>query len=176
VLAVRQNIDAIAGPSPQIEALRAEAAELERGIVMRGGSVQGHSRESAGAAPRDRGEISAIPRVLVDDDPQLEYERGQLRLLFNKYNALRERIDGARVELDTAQAAFKYRYSVITPPQMPRRPLKPNSLVVLAASVLGGVFFALFAAALLDLRSGRLLEGWQLERRTGLRVLAEIRQ
>jgi uncharacterized protein involved in exopolysaccharide biosynthesis len=84
-----------------------------------------------------------------------------------------ERIEGARMELDTVKAAFKYRYSIITPPLMPKKPLKPNPLLVIAAGLLGGAMFAVFGAVVVDLRSGKVLERWQIERVLGVPVVSE---
>ena len=38
-----------------------------------------------------------------------------------KYDTLLDRMNSARIELDTARAAFKYRYSIVRPPQLPKR-------------------------------------------------------
>ena len=52
----------------------------------------------------------------------------------DKYSQLRAQIETAQIDFDTAEAAFKYRYSVVEPPQLPKKPSKPNApLVVLGA-------------------------------------------
>jgi uncharacterized protein involved in exopolysaccharide biosynthesis len=91
-----------------------------------------------------------------------------------KYDTLLDRINSARIELDTARAAFKYRYSVIRPPQLPKRPEKPKVPLVIAAGVLAAMTLAVLAAALSDLRSGRILEPWQVERALELEVLGQV--
>ena len=78
--------------------------------------------------------------------------------------------------MDTAKAAFKYRYSVIFPPQLPKAPFKPNPMTLWAAGVVAGLLFAILAAVVADLRSGRLLETWQVRRWLDLEVLAEVRR
>src|SRR5206468_1114555 len=62
-----------------------------------------------------------------DVDPVIGYAQSRIQFDSQKYNSLLDRIDSARIELDTARAAFKYRYNVIKPPQVPRKPIKPNS-------------------------------------------------
>jgi uncharacterized protein involved in exopolysaccharide biosynthesis len=91
-----------------------------------------------------------------------------------KYDTLLDRLNSARIELDTARAAFKYRYTIVRPPQLPKRPVKPKVPFVLGAGVLAATVLAVIAAALADLRSGRILETWQVERALGLEVLGEL--
>ncbi len=158
VAATRRTIEALAGPSPRVEVLRKEIADLEADMKLRG------------AGPRD-----LAPRITPQEDPKLDYARHNMWLLVRQHSALLERIDMARVELDTARTGFKYRYSVITPPLVPKGPVRPNAPKVLAMGVAAGVCLALFAAVFLDLASGRIFERWQIERRLGVQVLAELR-
>jgi uncharacterized protein involved in exopolysaccharide biosynthesis len=174
VVSARQNLEALSGPSPQLNTIHDEVLELEKDIVRRGGHVGDQLRDPVAPAAAE-GELAIAPQGREQDDPRLEYERGQLRLLLRQYTGMLERIEGARMELDTVKAAFKYRYTIITPPLMPKKPFRPNPVVLLAAGVLGGLCFGVFAAAVVDLRSGKILERWQIERRLGVPVLAEPR-
>lgn len=173
VVATRQSIEAISQPSPQVEALRNEIRDLERELSSRGVPVE--ATRTAPSAPF-RADFGLGPRLLGSDNVRDEYDRGQLRLLFDQYSSVLLRLDSARAELETAQAAFKYRYSVISPPQIPKGPVKPYILLRIFAGLFGGVGLALFASALLDLRSGRIIELWQVERHLGLPVLAQLRR
>jgi len=173
ILSLRQNIEALSGPSPQLDALRRDAQDLEREIVQRGGIFT----ETSAPPPRFVLREDPIEQILPrsdSPDPRLEYERGHVRLLFSSYSSVLERIDQARVEMDASQAAFKYRYSVLRPPQMPKKARSPRTLLVLAAGGVGGLFLALLATVLRDARSGRLVEAWQVERTLGLPVLARV--
>ncbi|HET8538651.1 MAG TPA: hypothetical protein VFL83_02145 [Anaeromyxobacter sp.] len=149
----RELLERVSGPSPEAESLRTELARLD----------QEFQRASERAA-----------RLVDAEDPALEYRRTELRLLLAQYAALRDRIDGARVEGAMAQASFDRRYAFTVPPVVPRRAAWPIPALSLAASVLGGALLALFVAAALDVRSGTALEPWQLERR-GLPVIGELR-
>jgi hypothetical protein len=80
---------------------------------------------------------------------------------------MRERIDAANVDIDTARAAFKYRYSVVLPPEIPRSPLKPKAPLVMIAASLAGLLLALFGTTAADLRRGAVLERWQIEELLG---------
>jgi uncharacterized protein involved in exopolysaccharide biosynthesis len=172
LLGTRQAIEALSAPSPQIQTLRNEVQEMEREIVRRGGQLAAVPREIP--TPVALNEL-ATSSLNQDEDPKLEYERGQVRLLVRQYSNLLERIDAARMEMDTMQAAFKYRYSVLSPPQMPKKPLKPNAVALFVSGIVGGILFAFLVSAIVDLRSGIVLERWQIERRLGLPVLAEIK-
>lgn len=149
----RDLLDRISGPSPEADALRAEIARLDEGF----------QRASEKAA-----------RLVDAEDPALEYRRTELRLLLAQYTSLRDRVDGARVEATMAQASFDRRNAFAVPPVVPRRAAWPIPALSIAAGLLGGALLALFAAAVMDVRSGRVLEAWQLER-AGLRVIGETR-
>lgn len=165
----RRALESLQGPSPQIEELRKESAELTKEIRSRGGRTS----DLAGAA---RDEIDAARIRLESEDPRLEYERRQLTNLLREQANLLERIDSARVEMDTAEAAFKHRYSVIAPPQLPRGPDKPYGILIVAAGILGGLGMAFFASAAADVWAGRVVERWQVEQNLGLTVFGETRR
>jgi len=97
-----------------------------------------------------------------------------VRFAATNYNSFLDRIEGARLELDSARAASKYRYSIIVPPQKPRGPVKPKPPLVLGASLIAGLALALLSTSLKDLHSRRLLEGWQVERMLQLPLLGEV--
>ena len=60
-------------------------------------------------------------------------------------------------------AAFKYRYRMVVPPQIPNGPIKPKASLMMVAAAIAGLLLALFTTTLADLRSGVVLERWQLE-------------
>lgn len=150
----KKLVESLAAPSPQAAGLRADVALLEQEL------------EQAS---------SKVARLVDAENPTLEYERTELRVLLAQYATVRDRIDGARVEMQASQAAFDHRYGFTVPPRLPRRPVGPIAPLAIASALLAGALFALFAATALDVRSGRLLERWQLERNHGVRVLGELR-
>jgi uncharacterized protein involved in exopolysaccharide biosynthesis len=91
-----------------------------------------------------------------------------------KYEELMMRVDGARIEQDTARAAFKYRYSVVRPAEPPKAPTRPNVPLTLVGGVLAGVLLAYALSTWVDLRRGTAVEAWQLERELGLPVVGEV--
>ena len=171
VVATRQSIAALAQPSPQIEALRAEVRDLEREVASRGGAPG-----TAASAPPTLPAELLQPRSLFEaDDVRDVYDRGRLRLLFDQYSSLEVRLEAARAEQETAQAAFKYRYTVTSPPMIPKTPKKPYLLLRTLAGLFGGIALALFVTTAVDIRSGRVLEPWQVERQLALPILAHFR-
>jgi hypothetical protein len=150
----REVLAGVEAPSAQAEALRAEIAGLEQEFA--------HASERAA-------------RLVDDEDPRLEYERTELRVLLARATTLRDRLDAVRVESAIARAGFDRRHAFAVPPVVPRRPERPIPALSIAAGLIGGALLALFAAAVLDLRSGLVLEPSQLEGRMGLRVLGELR-
>jgi uncharacterized protein involved in exopolysaccharide biosynthesis len=116
----------------------------------------------------------AAPRAQAADS-QTEFASLRLRSELNQLESVLERTDGARIELAVSQAAFKYRYSVIRPAQIPRDPEKPNLKLIFVAGVFASLLLALGGAVSKDLLSGQILETWQVERQLGLPVLGTLR-
>jgi len=176
VVTLRSNIDALSRPSPQIDSLMRDTQELEREIAKREGQAREVKLDVVRRPAKGDGTAEApAPKGGVNES-RADYERGRLQVLFGNYSTLLARIDAARVELDTARAAFKYRYSVISPPQLPKKPRTAQPALVIVASMVGGILVALFAVTVADARSGVVLERWQIERKLELPVLAETRK
>ncbi len=154
VIRTRRLLERLAAPPEQLEKLRSEIVALEQDV------------ERATAR---------VARLVDNEDPALEYERTELRLLLTQYSSLRERISAARVEREAAQAGFDHRYGFAIPPRIPKKPVGPLPVLAIPAGILGGLLFSLFAAAALDVRSGRIIERWQIERTLRLPVVGEMR-
>jgi uncharacterized protein involved in exopolysaccharide biosynthesis len=167
IAATRRNIDALTGRSPEIDSLRADVAGLERELARRG-TKPGETR----ALLND--ELAEARAHLEEDDARLDQERHALRLALRHYSDLLAEMADARVAQDIARAGFRYRYSVVMPPQLPKGPNKPKPSRFILGGLLGGVCFALFACTVLDLRRGVVLDRWQVEQGAGLPILAEL--
>jgi uncharacterized protein involved in exopolysaccharide biosynthesis len=174
----RQSIAALSGDSPQLAALRDEESRL-RVELQRHGERKvspGGSEPGTALALAPQAAVSEALRTSGDlnGDPAVEYARTQLNIVNAKYQDLLNRIDAARIELDTATAAFKYRYSVLTPARLPKDPVKPKPALILGGALAAGLMLALFSAVAVDLSSGKILEAWQVERFLKVKVLAEV--
>ena len=82
------------------------------------------------------------------------------------------RVDEAKEELDFTRAAYKYRYSVFTPAEVPKKPKKPTALLVGAGSVLAAALLAILLAAASDMATGLVVESWQVRRQLKIEILA----
>jgi uncharacterized protein involved in exopolysaccharide biosynthesis len=168
ILNTKQSIAILTQPSPQAEFLRAEIKELEKELTRRGSPV-GSDGGAAFATEFIEPRMGAEP-----EDVRIEYDRSHLRFIRDQYASALQRLSSARAELETAQAAFKYRYSVISPPQHPKGPKRPYTLLRILGGIVGGVGLALFVCTAIDVRSGRILEEWQIPEQLGLTVLAQL--
>ena len=189
IVDLKQSIAALSSESAQVAGLRQEIASLRsesEAINARASEAPPPALTWAPAPPSRPTTPSPTPpqvsadvlRVALDlredRDPAMVYARGQLRDAMDKYAALRAQIQTAQIDLETSQAAFKYRYTVVTPARLPRHSTVPNIPVVTLISVLAAAFCAFVVAVWADLRRGRLLERWQIERLLRRPIIGEI--
>ncbi len=177
VLDTMQRIDALKKDSPQMAQVKGDIDHLIEEYRRKGGkdpdSLVEPSRPRA--QPRRAQQQAELSNSELSDDPLVEFTRNNLRVVSAKYEELMMRIDGARIEQDTARAAFKYRYSVVRPASVPRKPVSPNAAVLVAASVVAALFVGLFIGALRDVTGGHIVEAWQVERALKLKVLSRVK-
>lgn len=183
VVDLRQAIAAMSGESPQVKTLRADIASLKT-EYERTSKTEATSEARAPMPlrpPTTRtnlqlpGEALRLGQELREDrDPNVMHARGQLLDAMDKYAALRTHIQNAEIDLETAKAAFKYRYTVVTPAHVPKKPAKPNTMLMTIASILAAFVLAWILAVVADLHGGRLVDRWQLERLLDRPIVADI--
>ncbi len=127
----------------------------------------------AAAATTARG-TPALEALVREDEPELANAKTKLQAATRRYEDLMDRIDSARIELQAAQAAFKYRYVVVEPPEVPREPAHATTGVLAAGGLVLSALLAFFAAGAKDLASGRFIEAWQVHRKLSIPILAEV--
>jgi uncharacterized protein involved in exopolysaccharide biosynthesis len=188
VQGVEQNIAALSNDQPQEMALASQIEELQADYDKRVADATDTqikselTRRSAHAAAAAVG-AQSVPEPVVDPapaelakiDPSSEFATLRLRSELNQFESVLERTDGARIELAVSQAAFKYRYTIVRPAQVPRQPSWPNTRLVLASGFFVSLLLALVVTVSRDLLSNCILESWQIERRLGLTVLGTLR-
>ncbi|MDP2275804.1 MAG: hypothetical protein Q8N23_03105 [Archangium sp.] len=182
VMDMRQRIQALKLDSPQMSQVKGDIDALEHEYRRKGGRDPEALIEPS--RPRNASmRRAAVPQMAqaamtnseLADDPLVEFSRNNLRVAAAKYEELLMRIDSARIEQDTTRAAFKYRYSVVRPASVPKKPVKPDVAIILGVTGVLAFFTALMAGALRDWVSGRLVEPWQVERALGLPVLSQVK-
>jgi uncharacterized protein involved in exopolysaccharide biosynthesis len=184
---MKQALQAASGESSQARQLRGELSRLNKDFAAlsavgpsdlgKKDSARNERRlapfASAKGLPSD---ALNIEQQLSDDrDPEVELARSKLRFAVENFQSLQDRLQKTRIDLDTAEAAFKYRYTVVTPPEVPHGPMSPKSGMILAVALVGGIVLGLLTAFVTDLRRGTLYERWQVESALKLPVLTDIR-
>ncbi len=172
VVNLRESIDALSKDSPNLSVARRELHELEVEYERKAGQPFGGDGEAARLAPVEPLKVS-VEAAGSKVEPGEEYARQRLNAAVARYNTLLERIDIARMELEAARAAFKYRYVVTQPPRRPKKPSSPNVAMLFTAGVLASLGAAVLAAVVAEFRRGLVVQAWQVERGLGLTVLAE---
>jgi len=127
------------------------------------------SDDLAGPEPGSSDEV-----VPGREEARVAYPKARLKIALDNYDDLQRRIDAARIELDTAEAAFKYRYRVIQPVVVPQRPTSPHGLTILMTGALVGLLAGLSLAFGRDLRGEVVHAAWQMEQRFKIPVLVEL--
>jgi uncharacterized protein involved in exopolysaccharide biosynthesis len=187
VIALQQQLDAVSQTPPELAQLRTEERTLMAQLVPPRVAPAASSTPRPGFGARspfafgapaaDAGtaaEIDPLPVLNPDRDGPLRLEESKLTSAIREYEDAMGRIDSARVELEITRAAYKYKYTVVTPAELPKSPKKATARTVAIGSVVGAVLLALLLAAGLDLARGSILETWQVRRRLKLQVLGEL--
>jgi len=180
---LEQRIDSVQRDSPQLLALRREEESLSRQIESRGGGLQPQTSDflimDARRFPylwpnREEHAGDAAERELARD-PALMMAQDGLRTALARAQEMRARLDAARIELDSSRASYKYSFSVVAPPQTPRRPVSPNVPLLIVLGMLAGLLFAVLACTAVDVWRGQVVEAWQIHRTLKLPVLSSVR-
>ncbi len=179
ILELEQRVESLQKDSPQLLSLKREEAELLKEIESKGGNREERTAETAPMPVRRTStametSLSSLAPDL-ERDPTVTVAQDQLRVALARYQELLMRVEAARLELDTARAAFKYRFSVVSPALTPRKPSAPNVPFILIAGLLAGILLSFVACAGLDIWRRSVCETWQIERQLKLPVLAVVR-
>jgi uncharacterized protein involved in exopolysaccharide biosynthesis len=186
VVALKQKLETLRQPSTELEQLKTEERAIMARIAPASAAAAAAVVASAGKAPSEGGSVApAAPTAPAAEpgfamgmeqyeSPAAQLAKSKLQGSVERYQNIQARIDAAKIELDITRTAFKYRYTVITPAELPKQPKKPIAqLLGLAALPFAGILAFLLAAAL-DLASGVFLETWQVARRLKVEVLGEL--
>ncbi|HEX6273623.1 MAG TPA: hypothetical protein VFZ53_11290 [Polyangiaceae bacterium] len=134
----------------------------------------GTSGSGTATAPAADALPSEILRLLDQSGDMDPAVGAQLSTALSKYSELRGDIRGARIGLDTAQAAFNHRYKVVMPPVVPLKPSKPKVSLLLAAGFAVALLLGLLVPVALELKTGVIVEDWQVHQ-LGLPMLGTLK-
>lgn len=167
VVALKATIDATRQDPPALLQLKAEESNLlgkTEGEGSRRVVVHHHTDTNATATTAE------APTPEQTGEVQDRFEAS-----LRRYEALRTRIDEAKIEERTADANFNHRYQVVHPAEYPLGPKSPVTLLVGAFGALLTMLMILVSAALADLASGVFFEPRRVRDRLRLPVLGEAR-
>lgn len=137
-----------------------------------------HSVPSAPAAtrPLPSGTAPVIPTEICAraESEELTASRTSLRSAVQKYDDIMSRTDSARIELITAEAAFKYRFLIVFDAEVSNQPKSPKTLLILIAGFFMSLAMAVAGPAAADLFSRRFIESWQARRKLPIPFLGEV--
>lgn len=186
VITLQQKIEELSAPDPHIAQLKAEERALLSSIAPpplpkptsnNGGGTMGMN-QPPGPGPLGAADPTPLPPVSTlgtpNEDPRAQLVRAKLEGAIRRYQDAVYRIDEANMQLEILRTAFKYRYTVVTPAEVPLKPKKAVGPMVGVGSVIGSLLLALLLSAAIDLWSGRIIEEWQVKRTLKLEVLGEF--
>ena len=174
LVSLEQQVAALqAEGSLNTSSLRSEEKQMTRDYErIGGGSVPFPDEPVPDPYGLERVLMGILPAV--SENPKAATALDEVRIRSVNLQQLRRRIETAKLETDIVKATFKYRYTLLTPAEFPRAPMKPNAKVIAIGGILAGLILGVFAALARDVLSGRLLQSWQVKRGLGLPVLAEM--
>jgi len=180
VVALKQQLVKAQTDSPELARLQSE----ERALIdkVAASAPQNVSAVSVAEALPRRASARTIAAIagggsaplVLEEDPAVTVARMRLQQSAQKYADLETRIDGAKIELDIAKTAHKYRYSIVRPAEVSKRPQKPNPIVLVGALLALMVAMSFGGVVASERRRGAIVEPWQLERKLGVPVLGEV--
>ena len=180
VTALEENIRSLAQPSAQLAQLRAEESDLRSRLITLGAregvQVQLTQQNSFDQQYTAAALAMAAFRADSQEAPEVTFARSRLKIATTDYERLLDRLEGAKIEMETARAAFKYRYVVITPARIPKNAAKPKIPLMIVGGIILAALATIFVAIMLDFGGGRVIEPWQVDRQLGVPVLAEVRR
>lgn len=161
-------------PPPELEALKAEESQLLAQIEAYSAPQQDAPKRTVRVSEPSSSAPAQPQPVRIENSATLSAEQSKLIQAINRYNELSSRIASTRLEITTAETAFKHRYLIAAEAEVPDKPLKPKlPLFITLGSILFGLVLGLAIGPALELLRGRILAPWQVKR-LGLPVLGEL--
>lgn len=177
VITQEERLGAATNVSSDLALLRAEVSDMEVQVKQRDAMAKTGAITLPRLASATSGSSEVLPADVMrlldneDVDPALS---AQMSGAIVRYGGLRDEVRGAKLALDTAQAAFNHRYQVVIPVEEPGKPSKPALPLVAIAGIVLSLLLAFTVPILLELKRGILVERWQVDH-FQFPVLADLR-
>ena len=169
IIALKQTIEATRADPPQLAKLRAEEREIINEISAK---QRAAAEASKPVLPRVVTPAPAVEAPVAGATKSVQDAQVQFDAVTRKYSELVTQLDAARSGLQLEEAAFKNRYKVVHPAELPAGPKRPVGLIAIAIGVLSTIAAVLAVAALADRFSGIFFEPRDVRDRLGLPVFA----
>ena len=177
VVALKQTVARLSAEPPDLTAARREARSLETQydeLSTRVGALTARAEQDRLMSQLEAATPAASMELMRPSTGEADPTGLRLKNQMAELAMVQARGSAARAELASAQAGFKYQYSVVRPPQLPRAPIAPNVVAIAAAGTIASLLLALAFAIAADLLTGRALEAWQVERQVRAPIAARV--
>lgn len=169
VITQQERLDIASDVPSELAVMRSDVADLEAQVKQVEGNsatqgtksvaaVTSEARAAAGTVPLPADVLKLLERE--DVDPALGAQMSSAVL---RYSSLMNDVRGSKLALDTAQAAFKRRYQIVVPVEVPQDPIRPKPALIIGLGIFVSLLLSLLVPILLELRKGVLIERWQIE-------------
>lgn len=172
VIALKQTLDASRADPPQLARLKAEERELLNDIAAKQRAAAEARANEPKPAVRAAVPTPVVEAPIAGTTKSVQDAQVQFDTVTRKYSELVTQLDAARSGLQLEEAAFKNRYKVVHPAEVPAGPKRPVGLIAIAIGVLSTIAAVLAVASLADRFSGIFFEPRDVRDRLGLPVFA----
>lgn len=175
VIALKQTLAATEQDPPQLASLK----QQEKAVLDEMSAKQAAAAKPADPKPTPRFTVPtpAVPtekpvELAATAPKSVQDAQVQFDAVSNKYQELVKKLQELQLEMQTAEAAYKTRYRVVHPAEVPTAPRKPVGLIATALGILATIAAVLVVAAFADRASGLFFEPREVRDRLGLPVFA----
>jgi hypothetical protein len=181
----KRKAEEAAAPPPEL--VQAQQEEVRLAAQLSAMPAASHDTpavkvESAGSSnPGEDADLMRVPvsdelYAQLDKDPEIASVMEEIKKREDAHDELLNRLANARIESETANVAFEYRYITTQGPVFPKKFTKPNLVLFGVGGVLVALMLGLVLAVVADLQSNKILESWQIERFLQSKVLGEVEE
>jgi len=177
VQALKQTVARLSAEPAELVAARREASALETQydeLSTRVGALTARAEQDRLMSQIEAATPAASMELMRPSTGEADPTGLRLKNQMAELAMVQARGSAARAELASAQAGFKYQYSVVRPPQLPRAPIAPNVVAIAGAGTVASLLLALAFAIAADLMTGRALEAWQVERQVRAPIAVRV--